>query len=167
MGSWYNADGLYIKFDTTEGEAGKIGEYGFLTEGNVHVLEIRALDLTTLTDSTQTILDQNAWLPKNARPEWVDVICTEAVTGSNAVLDLGLRKLNQSGTEFDYDGLLADAPRTDWATVGNIKRYSIGVTGAGAKLGTVLAETGYLVATYDTAAFTDGTVNIRIGFSFP
>lgn len=167
MGSWYNNDGLYIKYGTTEGEAGKVGVYASPSEGNVNVMEIRGLDLTTLTDSTQNILDQNAWLPKNARVEWVEVINTEAATGANAVLDLGLRKLNQAGTEFDYDGLLADAPRTDWATLGTIKRYGVGVTGVGAKVGTVLAETGYLVATYDTAAFTDGTVNIRIGYSFP
>lgn len=165
--NWYNKDGLYVKFGTNEAEAGKAGEYGFLTDGNVHIIEIRALDLTTLTDSTQNIIDQNVWLPKNARPLWVDVINTEAATGNNAVLDLGLRKLNQAGTEFDYDGLLADAPRTDWASLGTIKRYQVGVTGVGAKVGTVLAEAGYIVATYDTAAFSDGTVDIRIGFEFP
>ena len=164
--NWLNSDGLYVKFGTNEATAGNSGEYGYFMEGNIHVIEIRGLDLTTLTDSTQNILDQNVWLPKNARVEWVDVINTEAATGTNAVLDLGLIRLDQT-TELDYDGLLADAPRTDWDTLGETKHYMVGVTGVGAKVGTILANPGYLVATYDTAAFTDGTINIRIGYSFP
>lgn len=164
--NWLNSDGLYVKFGTNEATPGVAGEYGFFTDGDVHVLEVRISDLTTLTDSTQNILDQNVWLPKNARIEWVDVINTTAATGTNAVLDLGLQRFDQS-TELDYDGLLADAPRTDWDALGETKHYMVGVTGAGALMGTVLANPGYLVATYDTAAFTAGAIKIRIGYSFP
>lgn len=164
--NWFNADGLYVKFGTNEATPGVAGEYGFLTDGNVHVIEVRISDLTTLTDSTQNILDQNVWLPDNARIEWIDVINTTAATGTNAVLDLGLIRFDQS-TELDYDGLLADAPRTDWDALGETKHYMVGVTGAGALMGTVLTQPGYLVATYDTAAFTAGAISIRIGFSFP
>lgn len=164
--NWFNSDGLLVKFGTNEATPGVAGEYGTLANGNTHVIELRGLDLTTLTDSTQTVLDENVFVPKNARVEWVEVICTEAATGTNAVLDLGLIRFDRS-TELDYDGLLADAPRTDWDTLGETKKYQVGVTGVGAKVGTILTQPGYLVATYDTAAFTDGTVNIRIGFSFP
>lgn len=164
--NWFNSDGLLVKFGTNEAAAGVAGEYGFLTDGNVHVLEVRLLTLETIPDSTQTILDENAWLPDNARIEWIDVINTEAATGTNATLDLGLIRFDRT-TELDYDGLLANAPLTDWDTLGETKHYMVGVTGAGALVGTVLTNPGYLVATYDTAAFTAGSLWIRIGYSFP
>ncbi len=164
--NWFNADGLLVKFGTNEATAGKAGEYGALHEGNTHVIALRLSDLTVLTDSTQTVLDENVFVPKNARIEWVDIINTTAATGTNAVLDLGLIRRDQT-TELDYDGLLADAPRTDWDALGETKHYMVGVTGAGALMGTVLTNSGYLVATYDTAAFTAGAVEIRVGFSFP
>lgn len=163
--NWFNSDGLLVKFGTNEATAGKAGEFGELI-GNVHVVELRISDLTTLTDSTQTVLDENVFIPKNARIEWVDVINTTAATGTNAVMDVGLIRRDQT-TELDYDGLLADAPRTDWDALGETKHYMVGVTGAGALMGTVLTNSGYLVATYDTAAFTAGAIIIRIGFSFP
>lgn len=165
--NWLNSDGLYVKFGTNEATPGVAGEYGFLTDGNTHVLEVRISDLTTVPDSTQTILDQNVWLPDNARILWVEVINTTAATsGGSATLDLGLIRFDQT-TELDYDGLLANAPLTDWDTLGETKRYQVGVTGAGALVGTVLANPGYLVATYDTAAFTAGALHIKIGYEFP
>lgn len=163
--NWFNSDGLLVKFGTNEATAGKAGEYGELV-GNIHIIELRIPDLTVITDSTQTVLDENVFIPKNARIEYVEVINVTAATGTNAVLDLGLIRRDQS-TELDYDGLLADAPRTDWDALGETKKYQVGVTGAGALVGTVLTNSGYLVATYDTAAFTAGAIDIRIGFSFP
>ncbi len=165
--NWFNADGLLVKFGTNEATPGKAGEYGTFTSGNVHVVELRIADMTTLTDSTQTVLDENVFIPKNARIEWVDVLTTTAVTsGGSAVLDLGLIRRDQT-TELDYDGFLADAPLADYNALGETKHYMVGVTGAGALMGTVLTNSGYLVATWDTAAFTAGAVEIRIGFSFP
>lgn len=162
--NWLNKDGLYVRFGEREAETGVAGELP-ITDGNKHIVELR-LALASLTDSTNTPLDQNVFIPKNARIEYIDVLNTKAATGTNAVLDLGLIRLDQS-TELDYDGLLADAPRTDFDALGETKRYQVGVTGAGALMGTVLTNPGYLVATYDTAAFTDGIVNIRIAYSFP
>jgi hypothetical protein len=164
--NWFNSDGLYVKFGTNEATAGAAGEFGTFTDGGLHVIEVRIPLLTAITDSTQTILDQNVIFPKNARIEWVDVLNTTAATGTNAVLDLGLQRLDQT-TELDYDGLLADAPRTDWDALGETKHYMVGVTGAGALMGTVTTQPGYLVATYDTAAFTAGAIKIRIGYSHP
>lgn len=163
--NWLNSDGLYVRFGANEATAGTAGELG-ITDGNKHIVEVRIADLTSLTDSTQNILDQNVFIPDNARIEYIDVLNTTAATGANAVLDLGLIRFDQS-TELDYDGLLADAPRTDWDSLGETKRYQVGVTGAGALMGTVLTQPGYLVATYDTAAFTAGAITIRIAYSFP
>ncbi len=164
--NWFNNDGLLIKFGTNEATPGKVGEYGTFTTGNVHVIEIRALQLETLIDtaSALAILDENAWMPKNARVEWVDVLNVEAAA-TGVTLDLGLIRFDRV-TELDYDGLLAAAPIADYNALGETKHYMVGVTGAGALMGTVLANPGYIVATYNTA-FTDGTIDIRIGFSFP
>lgn len=163
--NWLNNDGLYVRFGGNEATAGVAGEFA-ITDGNKHIVELRISAMTSLTDSTQTILDQNVWLPKNARIEYVEIITTTAVTsGGSAVLDLGLIRNDQT-TELDYDGLLADVPLADYNLAGETKRYQIGVTGAGALMGTVLANPGYLVATYDTAAFTAGAITIRIAYSF-
>ena len=165
MGTWTNSDGLKIFYGQSEGTAGTAGFYEDAI-GNVQVVEVRIPAMTALTDSTQNILDDFVVIPKNARIEWVDIITTTAVTsGGSAVLDLGLIRLDRS-TELDYDGLLADAPLADYNSLGETKHYMVGVTGAGALMGTVLANPGYLVATYDTAAFTAGAITIRIGFSF-
>lgn len=166
MGTWTNNDGLKIFYGTDEGAAGKAGHLAN-TDGNKHLVEVRIPAMTALTDSTQNILDDFVVIPKNARIEYVEILTTTAVTsGGSAVLDLGLQRLDRS-TELDYDGLLADAPLADYNALGEIKRYQVGVTGAGALMGTVLTNPGYLVATYDTAAFTAGAITIRIGFSFP
>ena len=167
MGTWTNNDGLYIRYGTDEATAGAAGHFASPDKGNVTVVEARIAAMTALTDSTQNIIDQFTVIPKNARIEYVEVFTTTAVTsGGSAVLDLGLIRLDRS-TELDYDGLLADAPIADYNVAGETKRYQIGVTGVGALVGTVLANPGYLVATYDTAAFTAGAVTIRIGYSFP
>jgi hypothetical protein len=164
--NWFNSDGLLVKFGTNEATPGVAGEYGFLTDGNVHVLEVRLLTLETLVDtaSASAIVDENAWLPKNARIEWIDVLNVEAAA-TGATLDLGLIRFDRV-TELDYDGLLAAAPIADWNALGETKHYMVGVTGAGALMGTVLANPGYIVATYNTA-FTAGALEIRIGYSFP
>lgn len=166
MGTWTNNDGLYIKYGVDEATAGTTGEF-MVTDGNKHLVEIRIASMAALTDSTQNILDQHVVIPKNARIEYVEILTTTAVTsGGSAVLDLGLQRLDRS-TELDYDGLLADAPIADYNALGETKRYQVGVAGAGALMGTVLTNPGYLVATYDTAAFTAGAVTIRLAYSFP
>ncbi len=166
MGTWTNNDGLKIFYGVDEGAAGKAGEVS-TTDGNKHLVEIRIPAMTALTDSTQNILDDFVVIPKNARIEYVDIMTTTAVTsGGSAVLDLGLQRLDRT-TELDYDGLLADAPIADYNLAGETKRYQVGVTGAGALVGTVLANPGYLVATYDTAAFTAGAITVRLAYSFP
>ncbi len=163
--NWFNNDGLLVKFGTNEATPGVAGEYGTLKSGNVHVLECR-LTLLNLVDaaSALAIVDENAWLPKNARIEEVEVLNTEAAA-TGVTLDLGLIRFDRT-TELDYDGLLAAAPIADWNALGEKKLYTVGVTGAGALMGTVLANPGYIVATYNTA-FTAGKLNVRIGYSFP
>lgn len=162
-----NADGLVIKLGLSEATVGRGGEYK--TPTGVHVYEL-ALNLVDVTSATAgaTILDYNGTLPKGARIEQVQVITTTAVTGTNAVLNIGLARTDTT-TELDFDGLgkAAALTQTAMADVGNTLTFVDGTSNAGALVGTVLAYNGVLVADYDTAAFTAGRVSIRIEYSFP
>ena len=167
--NWLNSDGLYIKYGANEAATGVVGEYGEQAAG-VRVLEIRIPALTALTN-TDAILDQNAYLGKNARIEWVEVLNIGTVTatsGGAATLSVGLMRTDQT-TSLSSTAVLNAAPLTDWATVGTLKRYTVGVTGAGGFIGVPASATNvtYFTAKWGTAAFTAGSISIRIGFSIP
>lgn len=154
-----NKDGLLLKYGTDKATANIAGEYH--VDGPRHVIEA-TLTLTnvTATDGSYLVSDQ-VFFPKNARIEQVDVITETAATGSGAVLNLGLIKTDLT-TEIDYNGLLAAIAQTVMTPAGKTTQVRTGDTYAGALLGTTTAFTGYIVADYDTAAFTAGKVIIRI-----
>lgn len=160
--AWYNGDGLYIKYGTEQGTAGKAGEY--TTDGPQRMIELEISDLTTLT-TTGVIQNDTVVLPKNARIEKVEVITTTAVTsGGSATLDIGLIRTDRS-TAYDDDGLVAALALASFNSAGETATLTTGVTSAGALVGTTLANNGYLVASYNTAAFTAGAIKVRIYFS--
>lgn len=163
---WYNADGLYIKFGVEEATPGKVANYR--TAGPQQMLEIY-LDETTLkglsATAGATVLDYNAVLPKNARIEKVEVIAQKAATSSGAAaLNIGLIRTDLS-TELDYNGLVAALALTAIDAAGETTSLVVGSSGAGALIGTTLANNGYLVADYDTAAYTAGELRIRVYFT--
>lgn len=161
MGTWMNNDGLYIKLGATEATHTTGGEYNM--PGPVRIEEVD-VDLTLL-GSSSAIIDDSIMFPAGAFIEYVEVVNRVAATGSGATLNLGLVRKDRT-TAIDVDGLLVTAPITDWNAAGETLRYTEGVTGHGALIGTKLAYTGYLVADYDTAAFSAGEVTIRIAYSF-
>jgi len=154
--------GLYQKYGLEQTVAQAGGEV--VTVGDYREIDIK-LDLTTLGSAAAIITGtDNINIPAGFRMEEIIVINETAATGSGATLNLGLIRTDRS-TEIDYDGFLAAAPRTDWASAGTIKTYSVGVTGAGALMGvTTGSNPGYLTADYDTAAFTAGVVTIRLRY---
>lgn len=156
-GNWKNADGLYLEFGTTKPAVDVAGEYK--TYGDFREINIR-LDLTTLT-STPAIISQNLKFPTGMRIARIDVISDVAAVGSGATIDLGLQAEDRS-TEIDYNGLLAAVALTSFDTVGETVSYSVGVSGAGALMGTSTSSVGYLTANYNTAAITAGALDIRI-----
>lgn len=163
MGTWLNSDGLYIKYDRNAAEMGKAHE--FRHDGPYHVMELVLDDLTELAD-TSAIIDDNAFIPKNARIERVDVVTETAVTsGGSAVLNVGLIRTNRS-TALDADGLVAALAIASFNAAGETVNLTAGVTSAGALIGTTLANAGLLVADYDTAAFTAGAVIVRVFYRF-
>lgn len=161
---WLNDDGLYVKFGTAEATAGAAGETAI--DGDLREMVVDIADMTVLTTTAGgTILDDNVWMPKNARIEEVVVEVVTAAEGATADLNVGLIRSDRS-TELDFDGLVAAA---DVATIdGAGKRLNLitGATAAGALIGTTLAYNGLFVADYDTAAFTAGAVRIRVKYRF-
>lgn len=160
--TWMNADGLYIKTGVTEAAPAIAGEYSF--DGATHELEID-LDWTKCTNSAQTIIEDNFFLPEGAFIERVDVIATKAFAGSGFVLNVGLMKTDRS-TTYDADGLLAALPLASLDSVGETTTNTKGSTYAGSAIGTTISERVYLTADYDTAAPTNGHARIRVFYSF-
>ncbi len=157
--TWLNKDGLYVKFGTAQADKNNGGEYHF--DGPRHLIEVK-LDLTkvTATDGSYIVSD-TIFFPKNARIEQVDVVTETAATGTGAVLNVGLVKTDRS-TEIDFNGFIAALPQTSMTPAGKTTQLHEGDTDAGALIGTTTANTGYIVADYDTAAFTAGVAIIRI-----
>lgn len=156
--AWYNSDGLYIKFGTEEGTVGKAGEYR--SPGPQRFVEYD-ITLTSLA-TTEAIIDDNTVIPAGARIEKVEVYTTTAATsGGAATLDIGFVRTDRS-TTYDDDGLVAALALTAIDSVGETSALTKGSTGAGALVGTVLANNGLLTASYNTAAFTAGAVKVRV-----
>lgn len=165
MPIWQNSDGLTVKLGVVEGQAGVAGQYQS-NQAGVHVTAF-AINLATLGTSP-SILDYNATLPKGALIEKVEVETTTAVTGTSAALNIGLIRTDTT-TTYDVDaiGKAAALTQTAMAAVGTILTYVKGTSNAGDFVGTVLANNGLFIADYDTAAFTDGRVTVRVYWSVP
>jgi hypothetical protein len=163
MGTWTNNDGLYIKYGPTEVENTK-GGYISTMDGPYHQVEFKGIALETLAaTATPTILADNIVIPDNAFIWKVQVVVREATAGANANLDLGLVRLDRT-TEIDFNGLLAASDGWHTAAVGTTEEFWEGTTEHGALLGTTITNPGLVVAGYETAAFTDGTVDITIWY---
>lgn len=157
--TWLNKDGLYLKYGPTSIGPNTAGEYCY--DGPRHVIEA-IIDLTkvTATDGSYFVSDQ-VFFPKNARIESVEVLTDTAATGTGAVLNVGLCKTDRT-TEIDFNGLIAALPQTSLTPAGKWTQLHEGDTDAGALIGTTTTNTGYIVADYDTAAFTAGKIVVRI-----
>lgn len=162
--AWINNDGLRIKFGAEEGQAGAGGEY--VTTGPQRMVELTIADMTAL-GANAAVQEHHVVIPKGARIEKVETITVTAITsGGAAALNVGLVKADRS-TELDFDGLIAAAAIATINAAGGSQSLVVGSTGAGALIGTTLAENGILTADYDTAAYTAGKLVIRVYYSFP
>jgi len=161
--TWLTNDKLFLKYGPTLAVPNVAGEEDL--DGPLHCISIK-LDLTkvTATDGSYYVSDQ-VFLPKNARIAQVDVVVQTAATGTNAVLNLGLVNTDRA-TEIDYNGLIAALPVTSMTPAGTTTRLNTGSTYAGALIGATNSTVGYIVADYDTAAFTAGVVYIRVYYYF-
>lgn len=160
MAEWINSDGLRVWIGNTEAEVTRSGEQQSLD--GTRVFET-IIDLANLGSSSALLEDtRTTVIPSGLRIDEIQVINeTAATSGGSATLNLGLVRQDTT-TTYDADGLLAVAPLADYNAAGETISYKIGVTGVGALVGTTLANAGFLVADYDTAAFTAGRLLVRI-----
>jgi len=165
--AWLDNTGLYQEYGLEQVTPQVAGEYK--TFGPHRLIEIK-LDLTALTTTASTIIPgtYSVNFPAGFTIDRVEVEAqTAATSGGSATLDLGLVRTDQS-TEIDFDGILAAAPLANMDTTGETTIYYKGTSGAGALVGTTVGSNpGYLVARYNTAAFTAGVVIIRIYYRKP
>jgi hypothetical protein len=178
MGTWTNSDGLYIRYGDDEAEVAKGGQYS--TDGSLHEVEVQ-LAFTDFDSATYALPHSTdsfgVVIPKGARIEEIETVVTAAFTSSGTIgsstLGIGLKKASDRSTELDHDGFTtASATGTvlGLATVGTKTITRVGSTGAGALLGTTLAENGVLVLANTAHAshpHTAGAIRIRIRYFFP
>src|SRR4051812_34591494 len=101
--SKYDNDGLLRKYGTEKATATTAGEYR--TVGAIREIEVK-LDLSTINTSTQTILADTTFFPKERIEEVVIEVQTAAASSGTGTLDVGLISTDRS-TEIDYDGFIA------------------------------------------------------------
>ncbi len=163
MTIWTNNDGLRVKFLEDERVQGQGGTYATAAFGDSHVTEI-TFDSTDV-GAAAAVIDDHIVIPAGARIERVDLIVQTAFTsGGAATLDFGLIRTDRS-TELDYNGLIAAGALSTINAVGELNTYINAGTGAGALVGTVLANAGVPTVNYGTAAFTAGKAKVRIYWS--
>lgn len=176
MGTWTNSDGLYIRFGDDEAEVAKGGQLNTL--GSLHEEEIILpwTDFDSATPSLPHSTDSyGVVIPKNARIEEIETVVQSAFTSSGTIgsstFSVGLKKADRS-TELDHDGLTtasATGTALGLATVGTKTVIRVGSTGAGALLGTTLAENGVLVfanTAHGSHPHTAGTIVVRVRYRF-
>lgn len=152
--SWTNFDGLLVRFGTEKGAVRVDGVQHVEKE----VLVYKIADATALgnTDTAAPVADE-AYLPAGSIIlKALFVVDTAFTSGGSAVLDLGLKQA--AGTNIDDDGL-------DAAIAVASLTANAGINGDGALVGTKLANDSYIMATYDTAAFTAGAGRLIVEYT--
>lgn len=162
--TWQNADGLYVKFNGAAGTATTVGTYEDPGDGGLTVLEIKGLDLSTLTTvAGATIIADNVVIPKGAVIERVALIATTGATSSgNGTLDIGTVRQDRT-TELDFNGILAAVAKTDMDSTNEQHTYiGVGSDGGGAQLGVATTNPSLLTANVNTAVYQTGIVTLRV-----
>lgn len=153
MGIWTNEDGLEVRFGIDRSTTAPTG--GTSAEEKVHVFDIA--DATTLGDTdTAAASGDAAYIPAGAVIKDAYLVVDTAFTsGGVAVLDLGLKEAD--GTNIDDDGIDAAV------ALGALSADDV-VVADGALIGTRLSKDAYVMATYDTAAFTAGAGKLVVKY---
>lgn len=179
MSAWtlgVNDDGLRIKFGTQEADK---ASGGFSVTGGDHEYIEMDLDWTEMLSATTAIVGSvgnpgafGVELPEGARllkiETEVEEVFTNGGTLGTATVVLGTKKSSDRSTELDHDGLLTTAATgtaLGLATVGTVTTIGVGDTGAGAQLGTTLAEEGVLTASnsaHGSHPYTAGKLRVRV-----
>lgn len=153
MGSFYtNADGLQQQY----GPRGVLSGAKEAAGGGVKKFLILDFNGVGLVDTTPVLDLSAARLPAGAYVIAATLLVEVTFTGATATLDIGTFKASD-GTALDIDGFVA-AEAVAGLTAG------ADIAGAGAQIGTIIAEDTYVIATYNTAAFTAGKARCVIEY---
>lgn len=159
MSTWTNDDGLPIEYGTAQAT---VSTGGHVDKSGESVKLVAEFDLATLADASATVgfVDEHE-IPEGAIIRSVTTtVLTAATSGGSAVLDIGVidASADASGTDDDdgFDAAIAVAALTPAGTA---------IAGNGALVGTVLDASYHLAASYDTAAFTAGRVEVIVEYT--
>lgn len=152
MGFYTNADGLQQNYGPRSAlvggkEATGVGVKKFL------MLDFNGVDLV---DATPTIDRSAARLPAGAHVIAATLLVETTFVGATATLDIGTFGADD-GLVLDLDGFVA-ASAVATLTAG------ADIAGAGAQIGTIIAEDTYVLPTYNTAAFTAGKARLVVEY---
>ena len=153
MATWTNEDGLEVRF----GLSRTADEASGVTLPTEKVVVYTIADATELGDTdTAAVAGDAGGIPAGAViKDAYFVVDTAFTSGGAAVLDLGLKQ--KAGTNIDDDGIDAAI------AVGSLTADAV-IESNGALIGTRLANESYVMATYDTAAFTAGAGKLVIKY---
>lgn len=152
MPFYTNSDGLQQQYGPRGAlvgakEAAGVGVKKFLT------LDFNGVDLV----DANPVLDLSAArLPAGAYVISATLLVENSFVGATATLDIGTFKASD-GTALSINGLVAAAPVASLTAGADI-------AGAGAQIGTIIAEDTYVMATYNTAPFTAGKARCVIEY---
>jgi hypothetical protein len=162
--SWHNADGLYVKFGSDKGTAGRGGAYNVGGPYNVIELKITGTALT----STAAIMSDVLWIPDNCRVDKVEVVAETLMdsAGAGATLDIGLiAKDRSTAVGGGDDGLVAALAEASMDPAGDTQTIIVGHAQVGADIGTTITTgPAYITANYNVEAFTAGVIRVRVYF---
>ena len=152
MPFYTNSDGLQQQY----GPRGVL--VGAKEAAGVGVKKFLTLDFNGvgLVDATPVIDLSAARLPAGAYVIAATLLVKTTFTGATATLDIGTFKASD-GTALAINGFVA-ASAVAGLTAG------ARIAGAGAQIGTIIAEDTYVLATYNTAAFTAGKARCVIEY---
>lgn len=157
MGTWFNNDGLYLKYGTQKTTATTAGDYKSF--GDTRILEL-TIDLTLLTASPVIQNDVTFFGPNMLIEEITTDVDVAGVGGTSFSVGLiGLdRTTVDSNTKF-----LSAAPIADHNALGAKKSYVAGVTGVGSGIGTTVTNPGYITA-LAAGTYSAGKLKVRIRY---
>jgi len=179
--TWLNTDGLFVRFGKEEGAVARGGE---VSDAVRHEVEW-VVDWTDALSVTNSILGSvgtvtsgitgtyGVVIPKAARIERLETIVITPFTSSGTIgtstLLMGLIKTSDLVTELDFDGFTTTAfVGSLFDGAGETQALIPGATGAGALIGTTLAESGVVSLSNSQHAahpFTAGKLKVKLWYS--
>lgn len=179
--TWMNTDGLFVKFGAEEAAVARGGEVSDVDRHEVEFL-ISYADVLSATDailgSVKTASDSVAGtfgvvIPEGARIERLETIAVAPFTSSGTIgsstLLIGLKKASDRSTELDHNGFTtASFVGSLFDAAGETAAVIVGSTGAGALIGTTLAESGVISVSNSAHAshpYTAGLLKVKLWYS--